>query len=129
MKKISQMLLETEVIQVTGRLARYNVSHEITGKCAMGVLACESGDSDMKLEYGKHEPLLDPILIDCKLPKDLDQVHKLVYRYLNDDDIPTLIDIDMNNYQSLGSQIINLNDALRLSFKEIGEYLEVTYGI
>ena len=129
MKKISQMLLETEVIQVTGRLASYNESHEITGKCAMGILACESGDPDMKLEYDKSEPLSGPVLIACKLPKDLYEVPKLVYKYLDDDDIPTLTDIDMDNYQSLGGQIINLNDSLRLSFKEIGEYLEVTYGI
>lgn len=128
LQKISTILRETTVPKITGHLIKFNDDNEFVGKCALGVLACESGNPDYALDY-KHRggTLLFGILNQYKIPKYL--------RY----NLPTInithtmgdiiIDINYDNTQSLTKQIVMLNDEVGLSFKEIADFLEETFDL
>jgi len=127
--KISQVLRETEVPKIKFRLISFNDDGEFEGKCAMGVLACESKVEDLKLSKDKTHVSYTDIINAYKIPK-----------HMNGGVLPYIwkpsrgkIHVDFfeneKNQQWLSEQIITLNDSLGLSFKEIGEFLEVTYGL
>lgn len=124
MKKISQILKESKIPQITGDLIRFNwISGKFEGKCALGVLACESGDPHLKLNKENNWVAYSTILKAYGI-EDL-----AIYPYL---------DINNSNYpepwnfkieSNLSGIIMRLNDSYDLTLKEIGEFLEVTFNL
>ena len=116
--KISQILKETTIPQITNHLIKFrDDTKEVIGKSALGVLACESDDPLLHLSREKlfvsHFQILESYGI-----KD-----EKVYPYLTGNDF-------FWNYNSELSLIIKrLNDSYNFTFKEIGEFLEVTFDL
>lgn len=67
MKKISQILKESKIHQITGDLIEFDDFGKLLGKCAMGVLACESGKKELKLCFGNESVQLKEILMETVL--------------------------------------------------------------
>ncbi len=118
MKKISQILKETNVNQIYGDLIRFN-EDELEGKCALGVLACESGKENLKLSKHTHYVLSEDIL-------NAYEIADLKYPYLN---VNGNFEWDFESEVWLSTLIIRLNDTYHFTFKEIGEFLEVTFDL
>jgi len=116
--KISQILKETTIPQITNHLIKFkDDTKEMIGKCALGVLACESDDPFVHLSierlFVSHNQILGSYGI-----KD-----EKVYPYLTRNDFSW-------DYNSNISLIIRtLNDSYNFTFKEIGEFLEVTFDL
>jgi len=116
--KISQILTETTTPQITNQLIKFREgTDEVIGKSALGVLACESDDPSVHLNREKlvvsHYQILESHGI-----KD-----EKVYPYLTGNDF-------FWNYNSELSRIIKtLNDSHNFTFKEIGEFLNVTFDL
>ena len=118
MYKISQILIESTTPQITNRLIKFkDGTNEVIGKSALGVLACESDDASVHLSREKlfvsHNEILKSYGI-----KD-----EKVYPYLKGNDF----DWDYNSELSL--IIKTLNDSFNFTFKEIGEFLDVTFDL
>ena len=116
--KISQILKDSSTPQITKHLIKFrDGTKEVIGKSALGVLACESDDSSVHLSkdrlFASHNDILQSFGI-----KD-----EKVYPYLSGDDFS----LDYNSELSL--IIKTLNDLHKLSFKEIGEFLDVTFDL
>jgi len=116
--KISQILMETTTPQITNYLIKFrDGTEEVIGKSALGVLACESNDPSVHLSrerlFVSHNEILKSYGI-----KD-----EKVYPYLKGNDF----DWDYNSELSL--IIKTLNDSYNFSFKEIGEFLDVTFDL
>lgn len=116
--KISQILMETTTPQITNNLIKFrDGTDEVIGKSALGVLACESDNSSLHLSKEKlfvsHYQILESHGI-----KD-----EKIYPYLTGNDF-------FWNYNSELSRIIKtLNDSHNFTFKEIGEFLNVTFDL
>jgi len=116
--KISRILKETAIPQITNNLIKFrDDTKEVIGKSALGVLACESDDPLLHLSREKlfvsHFQILESYGI-----KD-----EKVYPYLTGNDF-------FWDYNSELSLIIKrLNDSYNFTFKEIGEFLEVTFDL
>ncbi len=116
--KISQILMETETSQITNHLIKFrDGTKEVIGKSALGVLACESDDSSVHLSkerlFVSHFQILESYGI-----KD-----EKVYPYLTG----TNFNWDYNS--ELSNIIKTLNDLHNFTFKEIGEFLDVTFDL
>ncbi len=135
--KISQVLKETEIPQVTGDLIKFNFvssgqgedweghyTDEMIGKCALGVLACESNDPTIHLSFKRRSVSYDRILETYGI-KD-EGIYPLLKSPTNNDDIPMW---DWEEDSRLSYIIIKLNDRYNFTFKEIGEFLEVTFDL
>jgi len=127
--KISTILKESTVHQVTGRLIKFKGGDigelVMDGKCAMGVLSCEDGNPLHKLDVEHHtSEHTDNILREYNIPDDL--LGNLPYIHQNIDLEP---DIDYGVGIPLHKEIIFLNDRLHLTFDQIAEFLEVTYDL
>lgn len=127
--KISQILKDTIIPQIKGALIRYNyISKEFEGKCALGILSCESGEPDLKLDIDNTGADFSDILSaydieDIQLPllKSPDMSHAEVQGYG--------WDWDSDIYMSISGAIIRLNDGYGFTFSQIGEFLEVTFDL
>lgn len=127
----SQILKTTDITKTKGSLARFDEDGKLESKCALGVISCVNYKeltlkNYMKVSYQE--------IIRASLPKEL--------QWLEDDDaIPNLLylqnDIEKEEgyywnecSSSLSTFIFYLNDSgFNLSFKEMGEFLEVTFGV
>jgi len=116
--KISQILMDSTIPQITKHLIKFqDGTKEVIGKSALGVLACESDDPFVHLSrerlFVSHSEILKSYGI-----KD-----EKVYPYLTGNDFSW-------NYNSELSLIIKtLNDSYNFTFKEIGEFLDVTFDL
>lgn len=133
--KPSQVLKNTNVTQVTGELIKYKTHDQegdvlrepiFLGKCAMGVLACESGNPELKLDENKISVRYNEILKAYDI--DYEEVYPYLYSPNNRNDNIRRWDFnDMSN--NIADIIIKLNDSHGFTFKEIGEFLEVTFDL
>ena len=136
-KKISQILKESTIPQINGELIGYtDLNQDTIGKCALGVLACESGNPDLTLDENttqlKQMRITNSILKEYDIPSEYLNRHNAVlpelYSYdISDDE--KHINWTWENSTTLEYIIMSLNDKLELSFKEIGEFLEVTFDL
>ena len=116
--KISQILKETTIPQITNHLIKFkDNTDEVVGKSALGVLACESDDPAVHLNreklFASHYEILQSYGIR----------EEKVYPYLMGDDFSW-------DYNAEISLIIKtLNDSHNFTFKEIGEFLDVTFDL
>lgn len=130
MKKISQVLRETTIPQVTGNYIQFDDNKELVGKCALGILACESPNEKLHLDYlhrevGIADGLLktygvEPMGVMIHLSSPNDKV--LGFTVLDGTDV-------FKNNMMIGQIIVMLNDMWKLTFEEIGEFLEVTFDL
>ncbi|MBA4718258.1 MAG: hypothetical protein HRO68_03845 [Nitrosopumilus sp.] len=116
--KISQILKDSSTPQITNHLIKFrDGTKEVIGKSALGVLACESDDPSVHLSrerlFVSHSQIMNSYEI-----KD-----EKVYPYLTGNDFSW----DYNSELSL--IIKRLNDLHNLTFKEIGEFLDVTFDL
>lgn len=116
--KISQILTETTTPQITKHLIKFrDGTNEVIGKSALGVLACESVDSSVHLSKERlfvgHSQIMQSYGI-----RD-----EKVYPYLTG----TKFNWDYNS--ELSNIIKTLNDSHNFTFKEIGEFLDITFGL
>lgn len=117
MQKISEVLKTTEARQITGCLKSVGFGGEIR-YCALGLLGCNKKLPEFKYNsevYSTNE-LHEKILHAYNIPKwikemDFNEIQDQVYA------------------DNLGTLIYGLNDKIRMSFKEIGEYLETNLGL
>ena len=91
----------------------------MSGKCALGVLACESGDPSLKLN---------------KVRQFVDDVDDILHAYgVTNEEFPYLdnfsLQWDFEDEMRLSKIIVNLNDEWKFTFKEIAEFLEVTFDL
>ncbi len=116
--KISQILMNSTTPQITNHLIKFrDGTKEVIGKSALGVLACESDDLSVHLSSEKLFASHSEILASHGI-KD-----EKVYPYLTGNDFSW-------NYNSELSLIIKiLNDSYNFTFKEIGEFLDVTFNL
>ncbi len=115
--KMSQILKETTIPQTNQLIKFKDGTDEVIGKSALGVLACESDDTSIHLSRERlvvsHNEILQSYGI-----KD-----EKIYPYLTGNDFSW----DYNAELSL--IIKTLNDSHNFSFKEIGEFLDVTLDL
>lgn len=124
MKKMSTVLIETTIQRVSHQFIQFDKdSGDLIGKCAMGVLGCESTDKACHLDKDHHSlwNQFDIMFRSYGInPEEFNQ-------------IPHVSSFDDKVYFSetmtLDSQIIQMSDSGRWTFKEIGEFLEVTYNL
>jgi len=117
--KISQILKDTDITQVYGSLIRFDSNKDIVGKCALGVLACESQDKELHLSYTRASVHWESIL------KSYGLEDEWIYPRISSE-----FGWDWNHAgTNITSIIMSLNDSFHLNFKEIGEFLEVTFDL
>lgn len=133
MKKISQVLRETTVQQITGTYIRFDSDGEFEGKCALGVLACGSPDKSLHLDYDNREVGVADKLLETY---GIEPMGKMIYiSNPNDNDcgFTVLEDRDLSylskDNMMIGEIIVTLNDMWELTFDEIAEFLEVTFDL
>lgn len=120
MKKMSQVLRETTINQIQCSLIKFDSENNIIGKCALGVLACESGDTDLKLSINQ-----------TAVP-----YYRIVKAYDTglDNELPYLsarsLNLQFNHkvYHGVDDYIYRLNDA-GLTFEQIADFLETNLGL
>lgn len=125
MKKISQILKETTVPQIKYTFISFGDNGKMMGKCALGVLACESDDKLLHLDE-EHRTIDMLDLFGSYGIKDIGGLP-----YLNN---VTGWDFEYENQENkflftLSRVITSLNDHWGFTFKEIGEFLEVTFDL
>ncbi len=116
--KISQILMKSTTPQITRHLIKFrDGTQEVIGKSALGVLACESDDPSVHLSRERLFVSHSEILASHGI-KD-----EKVYPYLTGNDFSW-------GYNSELSLIIKtLNDSHNFTFKEIGEFLDITFNL
>jgi len=136
MKRISQILRETDITQIKGDLIRYvwvdggedctngHFGDELMGKCALGVLACESGKPELKLDKKNRQVNYDAILKAYDIKDDL--YPELQHPKISSDEIGWNF---KNQDYNLSSIIIRLNDTFEFTFDQIADFLEVTFDL
>ncbi len=135
MKKISTVLRETDVHQIRGHLVMFDDLGNMEGKCALGVLSCETGIPAMQLVEHGLRPMLRDILAAYGIP-DEEQIGYPNIGYKYQDNIKPgetyayeMTDLDFNRMHSISDQIITLNDCFGYTFKQIADFLETTYDL
>ncbi len=104
--------------QITKHLIKFRDStNEVIGKSALGVLACESDDTSVHLSKERLFVSHSQILISHGIKNEK------VYPYLTGNDFSW----DYNSELSL--ILKTLNDSHNLTFKEIGEFLDITFDL
>jgi len=130
--KISQILKQTTIQQIQGNLIRF-IGDNIEGKCAMGVLACEDGNEKHKLSKTEQSAsITHSILGEYDIPEDIRESVPTIRHEWGQDSLPQDekdVVIELENTYNLTYQIMALNDGLGLNFKQIAEFLEVTYDL
>lgn len=133
--KPSEILRNTSTPQITGDLIKFKKYEksgtdiiklkepELLGKCAMGILACDSGKKNLQLslkrEFVPYEDILSAYGI------EMEKVYPHMSIFPDDGKV---WDFTSEVLMSLDGIIIRLNDTYELTFKEIAEFLEVTFG-
>lgn len=133
--KPSEILRNTTTPQICGDLIKFKKydrvngevimrkEPEFLGKCALGVLACESGKENLQLslkrEFVPYEDILSAYGI------EMEKVYPHMSIFPDDGKV---WDFTSEVLMSLDGIIIRLNDTYELTFKEIAEFLEVTFG-
>lgn len=123
MKKLSTILRETNIPKITGQYILFH-NRKLVGKCAMGVISCEVG---LTLDYNIREYPLSKILIHANVPGYLIDTY-LPYVSINQwgkPDHPKYTEAE----GTLGHIITHYNDTGKFTFKEIADYLEVTFDL
>lgn len=124
--KMSQILKDTTVPQLYGALIAFDeYTKEFKGKCALGVLACESGNPDLKLSVDNMGAPWEDII----KAYGVDPQEGFPTITCNRDYEEGLHGWDFEYGMDLSLIIIRLNDSWKLSFEEIGEFLEVTFDL
>ena len=124
MIKISQILRETNIQQIQNAYIRF-IDGELEGKCALGVLACESGVADLKL--GRDNVSVNSTdILEAYDIKDI-LITQLLFGSKN-------YDIDINwdfgcEIHRISDVIVILNDRYDYTFEEIADFLEVTFDL
>lgn len=137
MKKISQILRETDVQQIYGHLISYGDDGEFEGKCVLGVLSCESGVPSFKLDKDHNGVALTYAILEQydSIPKEYLEEAILPSIYIIQECHSETISIDMtislnwNTPCTLTHMIMNLNDIAKLTFSQIADFLEVTFDL
>ena len=127
------ILRDTNVPQIRGNLARWerDIEPRLIGKCALGVISCEVG---LPLSYYGYEPSYDDIMSNANVPLEFydDCILPKIEREDGDNEAEVsniyfpIGDSKGWEWQSLYQMIWNLNDG-GLSFKEIADFLEITF--
>ena len=113
--EIAKMLRETNVPQITGRLIDYVPFTNVVGKCALGVISCEVGLPLSITQDLTALPEYQDILKEVGVPNE----------FLYDCVTPFLF---MTGQKDLYDIIYTLNDAHKLTFEQIADYIETTFG-
>jgi len=119
--KISQVLKDTKIHQIHGHFIDFDLNGELLGKCALGILACESPDETLHLSKYNRGGLWDNFdrLFKSYGVEDIKGLPQpSIYNGWSFSTTSTLTDI-----------IMHLNDTKELTFKQIGEFLEVTFDL
>ena len=131
--KISQVLKETTILQIKGSLIRFSSKDELEGKCAMGVLACEDGNENHKLKVNSSSRnITHDILNEYDIPEDIRGLVPSIRSGYSDGSLPDnekSVNIDYDRDTTLTYEIMVLNDTFGLDFKQIAEWLEITYDL
>ncbi len=130
--KPSQILRETTIPQIKRRLIKFRNGGKVAGKCAMGVLACECGNPDLKLspenETVHYEDIFEAFGI-----KEEDQYMPNLNSHIYKDDDRIILNYDdmwdFDKHYPLHFVVTALNDNYGLSFDEIADFLEVTFDL
>lgn len=121
LRQIIDVLRASEVPQVIIHLVKFDANDKVIGKCALGVLACESGRPELKLDSRNqtidHSDILEAYGCDHE-KYDLFRYSILDEKFDTDSSIIPLTEI-----------IWRLNDVERLTFKEIADFLETTFAV
>jgi hypothetical protein len=126
--KISQILRETTTPQIYGAQIKFDDDENLKGKCAIGVLACESGVPELKLGIDKTYANYSQILGAYGLRDEDIYPHLLYNDALNKKHGEFGWNFEFNN-MSISAIIIILNDSHHFTFKEIADFLEVTFDL
>lgn len=131
--KISQVLKETTISQIKGSLIIFNNNKEMAGKCALGVLACEDGNEKHKLSFtSSSRNITHDILNEYDIPEDIRGLVPSIRSGYSDGSLPDnekSVNIDYDRDTTLTYEIMVLNDTFGLDFKQIAEWLEITYDL
>jgi len=128
MIKISQILRETKIHQITGDLIRFEWHAgqeeygDLIGKCAMGILACESPIEEFHLSK-QHQVVGDYDKIIESYDIDVAYISPNVCKKNGE------IDWDFECDVNISTVIVRLNDTFEFTFKEIADFLEVTFDL
>ena len=114
---MSQILKEATIPQTTQLIKFKDGTDKVIGMSALGVLACESSNPSIHLSRERMFVSHNEIL------KSYGMKDEKVYPYLTGNDFSW----DYNAELSL--IIKTLNDSHNFSFKEIGEFLDVTLDL
>jgi len=132
MIKPSVILKETNITKVKGDLASFDAYGKLKGKCALGVISCENY---MVLTPETKEDASYTKIMLASLPKskqwlEKDQALPYFDYFLRKEDDDGYSSLE-NGGWLLSRIIYQLNDSSQanLSFKELGEFLEVTFGV
>ena len=114
-KNIAYILHTTNIRQITGRLIEFN-NHNLVGKCALGVISCESG---LVLDEDNSTHSFEKILSAAGIP---DEYTNLYFPFLDGSDWE-------NGEHScrISDVIISLNDGQKYDIHQIADYLHTTY--
>ena len=108
----------------------FNDKGELEGKCALGVLACESPDESVHLNMshkvvGHADGLLETY--------DIEPMGNMIYLSYPDEDVEGFTILDKETVtqvnMAIGQIIVRLNDSWGLTFKEIADFLETTFDL
>lgn len=124
---IVSILSSTDVPQITGKLISFDEHDNMIGKCALGVISCEVGIPLMN--RGDNEVSYNRILSKANVPSELNGVQDVLpslYIYTTSKGVESVFFNECTT-TDLASYIYLLNDN-GLSFNEIAEFLEVTFG-
>ena len=147
LENICNILRETDVPQIYGDLIRFESTYDeetdsfkqevMKGKCALGVISCEVG---MTLNYDvqtyDYSDILNYANVPSELLRGLPYIH-VSTKYVNDESkddlhgekrVPTNAQFDFDSSASgFAEYIFKVNDG-GLTFKELADYLEETFG-
>ena len=134
--KPSEILRSATTPQITGDLIKFQKyetvggeTHRLAqpiflGKCALGVLACDSGNSYLQLSIDKDYVSYEAILEEYDIDTEKVYPHMSVFQ-----NAENVWDFTSEVLMSVDGIIIRLNDTYELTFKEIAEFLEVTFDL
>lgn len=127
---ICNSLRNTKIPQIFGDLIKFDNDDNLIGKCALGVIACDVG---LPLSIENMSYSYDKIMEYSGVPEELERFkNKLlpVIDYLQGCGVYHVDSLDLEDSSKnsmLSTTIYSLNDA-GLTFSEIADWLEITFG-
>lgn len=125
MKGFATILRATKIKQIKEDLIRYDKKGKLVGKCALGVISCEVG---LKLDKDRTNVSSMAILMAGGLTQEESMEQYPFTRFKNCyAKLPNEPELYDEQESSLDGMIFHLNDGIGMSFKEIADFLEVTF--